>query len=379
VKIRGLAAAGMGFVVGLVACAGAGAQANRRLAEDELQRRVWGRSSLDPSDLRSEFRVKVYRENSNLLSSLRYTPFRIPPPVDYDQYTGAGRRPSGGPVGRCQNAARAYVDYMSDFAGDDPDAMSKLIVTRDLVEHCIRYFPVTASAPVLEDLAMSAVGSLTFSDVPHCMALRVNDERLITARHCIYQRDGTLHPALRARRTLEDLRFTPVYGGSYQIVPANCAEIMPAKCPLPETRPPFDFLGDTIELRVVGAPAMKVRPVFASSISVGDALAVIGASAILTGRNGRPFDPTFLAMDPQVGCHVGAAEGPCLYHGCMAVPSFSGSPVIRITGGTPQIVGLHLEGTGASPGCMGASIGRAGNVALRVGHGGLVQQQLRGP
>jgi len=324
--------------------------------------------------------LRANKERTRDIKDFRRSPketLRVVPPNDYEETTG--KRSSGDPlsIDRCQKAARAYVDYMANHAVRDPDQAAKLGVTQLLVSDCMKKLADVPDSEVAR-AARQVVGSLTFQKEPWCMASRVSIDRIVTARHCIYKYDGTLQGRFQKENNLSTLRFVLAADPktAYTVTPVNCASNVAGECGLDPVVSSFDLLHDVIELRLIGADNNAPTLRFDSTVSPGDNLFLVGASALLSGLNRAEFSPEFLTMSPSVGCVVGAVDNACIYHGCISEPNFSGTPIIRVSqsGAGAQVIGLHLASTGSGSGvCRGEEIGKSGNVALRSGYGTFTQ------
>lgn len=322
-------------------------------------------------------RLNIIRENESRPNTLNLDfRQRVEPPKDYEEATGRKTPGESNAITRCQTAARAYIDYMAVHEDTDPATMSQLPVTRDLRAVCLASASDTTVFKRLGTIA-DRIGTLTFDSEPQCTGFILASDRIVTARHCLWMRDGTVHPAITQRGgTLASMKFVQAStGAAYIVVPEDCNETDPAKCGALPRSEPFAFSQDIVRLKLIGGPQLAAAQIgFTSNVAPGDALVLVGASASLSGRNRNPYQPEVFAMAPNVGCVVGYVSELCLYHGCLALPSFSGAALVRVgQEKDPQVVGIHLEGTGADENCSGTPVRRSGNVALRYGYGDFKQ------
>lgn len=175
----------------------------------------------------------------------------------------------------------------------------------------------------------SWAGLLQFGgNKPQCSAFLIAPNILETARHCLFNDDGT--PWSWAR----DVTKIKFYPFGTPNVPVSVKSILfPSEIGDISNITPVSPASDSIKLILAHPISTRLPPIRAPK--VGESLA-IGGPFTLDG-SGNPV-VTF-----GRGCVITKVDGNCIVHRCQTMGGFSGSALIALDAdGSVAIVGMHL-------------------------------------
>lgn len=220
-------------------------------------------------------------------------------------------------------------------AADRVTAMPVLNAQRAFDSACLsRDIPAEIDA----DAIRATVGLLVFNDLPVCVAFRINQSSILTARHCFVQGSGELTQMAKA---LSETGTSARLWFQYEAEINNRFEVCRASLPKVdevELHPERDRIKMAIAATDAPIPAWEW-----ADAKPGQSLYV---------RVYFPFgsEVSFLERlrgSSSGGCAALVVKGKCVLNGCQSLPLTSGAPVFvrpdpGDTSAPLKVVGLHL-------------------------------------
>ena len=188
--------------------------------------------------------------------------------------------------------------------------------------------------------AWAAVGRLQTGTTGHCTATLIAPDVLLTAAHCLFAPE-TGRPWLATR-----LQFRPGWwSGEGRLILHGWAVDVAEEYVFDEQgRPP---LGDMALVRLSGAvpEALAPFPPATEPARSGERVAVLSY-----GRD-RPDIPS---IEPR--CRILQRSGALLLTDCEALPGVSGAPLLRLTGGAVEVIGVVSSRIGPEDAASGPAL-----------------------
>lgn len=184
----------------------------------------------------------------------------------------------------------------------------------------------------------ATVGLLVFNDLPVCVAFRINQSIILTARHCFVQGSGDLTPMAKV---LGGIGASAQLWFQYEAEANNRFEVCRASVPKVdevELHPESDRIKVAIAATSAPMPAWEWAD------------AKPGQSLYVRGYFPFGSEVSFLERlrgSSSGGCAALVVKGKCVLNGCQSLPLTSGAPVFvrPDPGGASaplKVVGLHL-------------------------------------
>lgn len=184
----------------------------------------------------------------------------------------------------------------------------------------------------------ATVGLLVFNGQPVCMAFRIDQSNLLTARHCFVEDSGKLMPIAQALATGgANARLWFQYEGEANDRFEVCRASVP-KVDEDELHPERDRIKLSIAATATPVPAWQWADARPGQSLYVRAYFPFGTEASVLER---------MRGSSSAGCAALVVKGKCVLNGCQSLPLTSGAPVfVRPDPGdasTPlKVVGLHL-------------------------------------
>jgi hypothetical protein len=214
--------------------------------------------------------------------------------------------------------------------------------------------------PAIDRAVARNVGAFVLDGGYFCMGLRVAPARVLTARHCFFDKSNSrrlsLEGASRAAVRFQPLDATARAVGVRAFHAVNAAQELSSNA-IPHAA---DKLVVELESDIEDA---------------GETLAIAspgpGERLVLYGAFSYAFDPgarSYLRVSGGDTCYIGRVdETRCIYHGCNTTPGFSGTPLIAMQDGRAKAVGIHVAGARETGRCAwGRASDGVGNVAASI-------------
>lgn len=284
----------------------------------------------------------------------------------------------------CSIAAGKWISELAAIGASNPDMdwgqllqIARLSAGRNFLTYAATYESSCLSkieelpTDLVEAGIKSIVGVLYSPDFPRCMALRIEVDTFVTARHCFYS------AATGARQVRPDsmrLALLSDLNTGYPFIEARGQSINFSG----EIKAMSDYIFLTVP-QGVGRPELPVMPELELGfVESADQLLLLGyyqfhsIGTLLRNAGAGPFDPAWrdgIRWSGDAMCKFFEVVPPCGVHYCQTSSRFSGTPMIKreTREGKLVVVAQHI-GTVASArsDCRFTFAQREGNVAINI-------------
>ena len=197
-----------------------------------------------------------------------------------------------------------------------------------------------ATEPTPPELA-ELVGVFSVVGEKVCTGYRVDENHVLTARHCFYQRDtNTLWPAVASAPIW--FSYPKNKGTLYEV----CGEEHGA---VPAGAQSFSPLADYILIQIAGQHSRPpTLPKAEANLLPGTDLRLLGLFPDLV-LLADDLEHLNLRWGNRGGCVAYEVDEQCFIHACQAMPGSSGAPIFAVSGTKYSFVGVHIDRVDGGP------------------------------